>query len=85
MILRVVKAEIAAPHVLNLTFNNGSHKVVDARPLLTGPIFEPLLDPTYFALAKLDPVCGTVVWPNGADIAPEALYESAVVSETAIA
>jgi hypothetical protein len=32
-------------------------------------------DPDYFSQAKLDPVCGTVVWPNGADFAPEALYE----------
>ena len=42
-------------------------------PLLEGPIFEPLLDQEYFARMTLDPTCGNVVWPNGADFAPEAL------------
>jgi len=41
---------------------------------LAGPIFEPLRDPDYFALATVDPVRGTVIWPNGADFAPEALH-----------
>jgi hypothetical protein len=44
-------------------------------PLLDGPIFEPLLDPANFARVTLDKVAGTVVWPNEADFAPEALYE----------
>ena len=38
-------------------------------------MFEPLLDPTYFAKLTVDPVLGTIVWPNEADIAPETLYE----------
>ena len=38
-------------------------------------IFEPLNDPDYFRLMRLDTRCGTVVWPNGADFAPEALWE----------
>jgi hypothetical protein len=42
---------------------------------MDGPVFEPLHDPAYFAKASLDPVAGTVVWPNEADFAPEALYE----------
>ena len=34
-----------------------------------------LRDPAYFASVTLDPICGTVVWPNGADFAPEALHD----------
>ena len=79
MILRIVESEVCGPFCLRLAFNNGARKVVDVRPLLHGPVFEPLHDPSYFAPAKLDPVCGTVVWPNGADIAPEALFELAAL------
>jgi hypothetical protein len=56
-------------------FDDGVEKEVDLRPLLWGPVFEPLLDPDYFARVVVDPVCGTVVWPNGADLAPEALHD----------
>jgi hypothetical protein len=73
------------PHWLRLAFNDGTQKTVDVRPLLGGPIFEPLLDASYFARGRLDLVCGTVVWPNGADFAPEALYELAPVEETTAA
>ena len=52
-------------------------KVVDVQPLLDGPVFEPLKDPKYFAQGVLDPICGTVLWPNGADFAPEAFHELA--------
>jgi len=75
MILRIVRATVCGPHRLCLEFNDGLRKTVDVQPLLHGPIFQPLLDPSYFAAAKLDPLCGTVVWPNGADFAPEALHE----------
>ena len=37
-------------------------------------VFEPLEDPSYFALVALDKELGTIVWPNGADIAPETLH-----------
>ena len=74
---RVVKAEACGEHSLDLTFKDGTHRRVNLRPLLEGPVFEPLLDPKYFALVELDRVAGTVTWPNGADIAPETLYELA--------
>jgi Protein of unknown function (DUF2442) len=75
MILRIREALVCGPHSLRLTFNDGTAKQVDVRPLLDGAIFEPLRDPDYFATMELDSICGTVVWPNGADFAPEALYE----------
>ena len=85
MILRIVEAEVCGPHCLRLAFNDGTRKAVDVRPLLTGSVFEPLQDPLYFARAQLDDECGTVVWPNGADFAPEALRELAPVKESSVA
>jgi hypothetical protein len=75
MILRICEARVCGPHSLRLTFNDGTTKQVNVHPLLDGPIFEPLRDHAYFATITVDPICGTVVWPNGADFAPEALYE----------
>jgi len=72
---RVVKAHVSGPHSLDVTFKDGTRKRIDLRPLLDGPVFEPLRDPAFFARVVLDPVAGTLVWPNGADIAPETLYE----------
>jgi hypothetical protein len=73
-ILRVVHAEVAGPHSLLVTFNDGVTKQVNLRSLLWGPVFEPLLDPAYFAQVTLDPLFGVPTWPNDADLAPEALY-----------
>lgn len=81
MILRIVEAEVCGHLLLRLAFNDGTSKTVDVGPLLSGPVFEPLRDPAYFARAELDRVCGTVVWRNGADFAPEALHELAAVGE----
>ena len=75
MILRILEAEVCGPHSLRLRFNDGTRKRINVLPLLDGPVFEPLHDPSYFAQVTLDLVAGTVVWPNEADFAPEALHE----------
>ena len=67
MILRVDQAEVCGSHSLQLVFNDGLQKRVNVLPLFKGPIFEPLRDPDYFALATLDPVSGTVTLPNKAE------------------
>ena len=74
-ILRLVSAEVVGKHSLLVSFNNGVTKQVNLRPLLWGPVFEALLDPTYFARMTLDPAFGVPTWPNGADLAPEALLD----------
>jgi hypothetical protein len=85
MILHVESVTACGPHLLRLRFDDGDERVVDVRPLLRGPVFEPLMDADFFARAALDPVCRTVVWPNGADLAPEALRSLPNVERLAIA
>lgn len=70
----VVKAEYRGEYQIHLTFNDGTSKTVDFQPWLHGPIFEPLRDPNYFREFFVSG--STVCWPNGADIAPETLYEA---------
>ena len=40
-----------------------------------GPVFEPLKDPSYFGRLAVNPDLDTIVWPNGADFAPEFLHQ----------
>lgn len=65
-------------HHLILEFETGEYRVVDIRPFLKGPVFEPLKDPVFFRQVKADPDVRTVVWPNGADICPDVLYAKSV-------
>ena len=69
----VIRAEYRGGYRIRLTFNDNSEKTIDFEEWLDGPVFEPLKDPSYFRNFFLDG--GTVAWPNGADIAPETLYE----------
>lgn len=71
---RVVRAEPEEGFRIHLTFNDGTEGSVDFESWLTGPVFEPLKDTAYFHRFFLDG--GTVSWPNGADIAPETLYDA---------
>lgn len=77
----VIRAEHRGGYLIHLTFTDGSEKTIDFRQWLEGPVFEPLKDPSYFQRFFIDG--GTVVWPNGADIAPETLYECCEPGEAA--
>jgi hypothetical protein len=58
-----------------LRFSDSLEGVVDLSGELSGPVFGQLREPAFFALVEVDHDLGTVVWPNGADFAPEELYE----------
>jgi hypothetical protein len=77
----VVKAEYREGFCIHVTFNDGTSKTIDFFQWLNGPVFEPLKDHEYFRRFFLDG--WTVAWPNGADIAPETLYEARFVEEAA--
>ena len=65
---------------LRLSFADGVVGDVDLSGRIAaakGPVFEPLKDVEYFAKVSVDPGLGTVVWPNGADLAPDVLHEQA--------
>ena len=85
MILRITKLQLAGAHRLKLAFNDGTQKTVDVYPLLSGPIFEPLKNPQYFAKLELDALSGAPAWSNGADLAPEALHALSAAGEVTAA
>jgi Protein of unknown function (DUF2442) len=77
----VVRAEHRGGFRIHLTFNDNAERTVDFRQWLEGAVFERLKGPAYFRKFFVDG--GTVVWPNGADIAPETLYEAAASPQPA--
>jgi hypothetical protein len=60
---------------LKLIFNNGIEGIVDLEQELYGEIFEPLKDKNLFQKVFING--RTIEWPNGADFAPEFLFEIA--------
>jgi hypothetical protein len=62
---------------LDVRFSDGTSAVLDLEAELYGPMFGPLKDKSIFAQVKADADTRTLVWPNGADLAPEFLYELA--------
>ena len=77
----VVRAEYRGGYTIHLTFNDGLARAVDFGRRIKDPVFEPLRDPAYFCQVAVDPELGTIVWPNGADVAPETLVTPAAVRE----
>lgn len=75
----VVDARYVRDHVLWLRFEDGSEGEVDLSNELDGAVFEPLKNVEYFRNFSLAEY-GTVTWPNGADLAPEFLYEKTRVT-----
>ena len=64
-------------YTLHLTFADGTKRIYNARPLLEKAIYSPLRSLAFFLNAKAE--CGTVVWNDDVDIAPEHLYEASTL------
>jgi competence transcription factor ComK len=75
MFLHVEDFEIIDTNKLKIQFNNKQTVEVDLKDELEGEVFEPLKDQDFFKKAYLNKETLTVEWPNGADFAPEFLFE----------
>ena len=76
----VVEARHVGGHVVWLRFRDGTSGEIDLGPALRGPVFEPLRNPAVFRQFAIHPEFHTLVWPNGADLAPEFLHDNVHVS-----
>ena len=75
MWIQVTDVEYKGEYTLKCVFNDGVIKQVDMSPILEAPVFRALKDKEQFRKFGLDE---TIFWSNGADIAPEWLYEHGV-------
>ena len=73
MFLEVIKAEYLNGYKVRLLFNNGETRIVDLSGSLEGNVFAPLKDVEFFKRFTIK--FNTIEWENGADFAPEYLYE----------
>lgn len=71
---RIVHIETRPECTLYVEFDDGTTGEYSLRDRLVGPMLEPLRDAVFFAKVRLDE-WGVPVWPNGADVAPDAIHD----------
>lgn len=71
----IVEVEVLGGYRLRLSFADGVGGEVSFEGRQWRGVFAPLNDPEYFRRVAIDPELGTIAWPDGADMAPEPLYE----------
>jgi len=75
MIPKVIEAQYLHDYTIYVRFRDGTEGDIDLSQELYGEVFEPLKNPATFKRFTIHPEFHTLCWPNGADFAPEFLYE----------
>jgi hypothetical protein len=76
----VMEARYVDGYVIWLKFRDATAGEIDLASELTGPVFEPLREIAVFRQFQIHPEFNTLVWPNGADFAPEFLHDNVRVT-----
>jgi len=71
----LVTAEYVSKYTIHVRFKDGMEGDLNLEAELHGPIFEPLKNLSFFKQFFIHPEFRTLTWPNGADFAPEFVYE----------
>ena len=77
---RVEAFEIIGPYKLLVFFDDGTSQRIDFSRVLFGRMYGSLRDLRLFENVSIDPDVHTLVWPNGADFAPEFLHDNVRVT-----
>lgn len=72
--IHVTAVEVVGDHRLRVSFDDGTNGEVQFTADDWGGVFDALRDLEFFAQVTLDDELGTIVWPNGADVASETLH-----------
>ncbi|MDE0100800.1 MAG: DUF2442 domain-containing protein [Bryobacterales bacterium] len=80
---RLARAEYLRDYKIHVTFDDGLQGIIDLEDELWGEVFEPLKNTDVFRRFRVDRELDTIVWPTGADLAPEFLRERAILSPLA--
>jgi len=81
MFLHITNVRYLEDYKVEVSFNDGRKGVADLADALKGSMFEPLKNKSLFSRLVVDKELGTIVWSNGADLAPEYIYFQAFKKE----
>lgn len=78
----ITKVRPLSDHRLELTFEGGERRLVKVLEIVPfDGVFADLSNREFFERVRVEPTIGTIVWPNGADLCPDVLYERSVAIE----
>lgn len=72
----IIEAAAIRDYTVYLKFSDGLEGLIKLDRIIgKGEIFSPLTDKQFFCKLRLEPGWRTISWPNGADLAPDVLYD----------
>ncbi len=84
MFLHITDAKYIEDYKVEVAFNNGKRGIADLSEALHGDVFEPLKNQAIFSSFVVNKELETLVWPNGADLAPEYIFFQAFKNDAAL-